>query len=488
MALLRRLRAPSVESLFIAALVLLGFRLGVLPIGDNSMFTHLRTGIDIASGSGIPRTDPYSFTAAGAAWVVQSWLPEWTYGWLHRLTGSFDLIQLEHGILFALLAWLIARLAAAGSPLRTALSAGLAVAIGVPFWSARPLIVGLICMALTVTVVERRRSPWLLLPVAWLWVNSHGSFPVGVVWLGVRAVGERLDWNSWPRETLRYLWAFLAGLVLSVLNPLGARLLVFPFRLGDRSRVFETVVEWQSPDFHRTGDRFALLFLTVAVVLLYRARLTWRDAIPAALFLAMSLYAVRNLPLLAIVLAPVLHRILRRPDSAGPLRPPTANQLRINRVLMAGVGAAFVIFALAAVSSPALDFQGYPVEAVAFLDGRGRLYSPHRLAHQDVVGNYIELRYGRRAKVFIDDRVDMYPPEVSTDYRKLLHGDPRSFDILGRYGVDTVLWEQDLPLASILARDAAWAETYRDKDWVVFERAPGAPVVAPEPPAPSGTG
>lgn len=479
MPVLRRLRAPSLESLFIAALVLLGFRLGVLAIGDNSMFTHLRTGIDMVGGAGIPRTDPYSFTATGTEWVVQSWLPEWTYGWLIRL-GDFHWVQLLQGLLFALLAWLIARLAAAGSPLRTALSAGLAVALGAPYWSPRPLMVGLICMALTITIVERRRSPWLLVPVVWVWVSSHGSFPLGLVWLGARALGERLDWSSWPRETLRYAWAFAVGLVVSILNPLGAKLLLFPLRLGDRSSVFETVVEWQSPDFHRTGDRVALVFLTVALVLLFRARLTWRDAIPTTIFLAISLYAVRNMPLFAIVLAPVLHRILRRPDAAGPLRPPSPSQLRLNRLLMVGIGAAFVIFGIAAFQSSPLDFEGYPVEAVAFLDRNGLLYNPHRVAHQDTVGNYIELRHGRRAKVFIDDRVDMYPPEVSAEYRRLLRGDPASIEILDRRGIDTVLWEKSLPLATVLAQNSQWDPTYTDDDWVVYQRvAPAAPATPP---------
>ncbi|MDQ4097099.1 MAG: hypothetical protein M3144_04435, partial [Actinomycetota bacterium] len=80
MTALRRLKAPNLESLFVAALVLLGFRLGALPIADNSMLTHMRTGIDMVTGAGIPREDPFSYTARGTEWVVQSWLPEWTYG------------------------------------------------------------------------------------------------------------------------------------------------------------------------------------------------------------------------------------------------------------------------------------------------------------------------------------------------------------------------------------------------------------------------
>ena len=170
-----RLRAPKLEGLFVATFVLLGFRLGVRPIGDNSMFTHLRTGIDMVRAGSIPRTDPYSFTAEGSRWVVQSWLPEWTYGWAHQL-GGYRLVVLEQAVLVAALAWLVVRLARTGSPLRTAAAGLLTVGIGAPFWSPRPLLFGLVCMALTVTVVERKRTPWLLVPIVWLWVSSHGSF------------------------------------------------------------------------------------------------------------------------------------------------------------------------------------------------------------------------------------------------------------------------------------------------------------------------
>ena len=92
----RRLRAPALESLFVAALVLFGYRLGARPIGDNSMFVHLRTGVDMARTGAIPRTDPYTFTAHGHAWVVQSWLPEWTYGWVYRI-GGLRLVDQHQG-------------------------------------------------------------------------------------------------------------------------------------------------------------------------------------------------------------------------------------------------------------------------------------------------------------------------------------------------------------------------------------------------------
>ena len=467
-----RLRAPSLEALFVATFVLLGFRLGVRPIGDNSMFTHLRTGIDMVRSGSIPRTDPYSFTAEGSRWIVQSWLPEWTYGWAHQL-GGYRLVVLEQAVLLAALAWLVVRLARTGSPLRTAAAGLLTVGIGAPFWSPRPLLFGLVCMALTVTVVERRRTPWLLVPIVWVWVSSHGSFPLGLVWLAARAAGEALEWRAWPRDAVRYVGAFAAGLVVSIVNPLGARLLAFPFTLGDRRDAFENIVEWASPNFQ---DRpLVLVLLAVSLVLLVRARLSWRDVIPSVAFLAAGLLALRNLPIAAIVLAPVLGRILRRPESrhhpaAGPVgiaRPP--NQ-RVNRIFAAAIAVSFVAFAASVFSNPPLDVETYPVAAVTYLEREGLLDQPHRVAHFDFVGNYLQLRYGDRARVFIDDRVDMYPARVSRDYRTLLAARPGALEVLDRHRVDVVLWDREFPLTALLERTDDWEQVFRDKDWLVFRR------------------
>ena len=467
-----RLRTPGLEALFVATFVLFGFRLGARPIGDNSMFTHLRTGIDMVRTGAIPRSDPYSYTAGGTPWVVQSWLPEWTYGWAYKLAGDdLRLVVLEQALLLAGLAWLMLRLARTGSPLRTAAAGVLVVGISAPFWSPRPLLFGLIAMALTVTVVERRRTPWLLVPIVWLWVNSHGSFPLGLAWLGARAVGEALDWRAWPRDAVRYIGAFAAGLAVAVLNPLGAKLLAFPFTLGDRREAFESIVEWVSPNFQDRPAVFVLL--TVALLLLVRARLNWRDVIPSVAFVAAGLLALRNLPVTAVVLAPVLGRILRQPESRPsrprPVAAPVVND-RANRIVAVTIVVAFAAFALSVFSGRPLQVETYPVAAVSFLEREGLLEQPHRVAHFDFVGNYLELRYGERAQVFIDDRVDMYPTSVSRDYRTLLAARPGSLDVLDRHRIDVVLWDRTFPLTALLQASGGWRQIFEDGDWLVLRR------------------
>src|SRR6059036_3372344 len=103
-------RRLTIEGVVVAVVTIFGFRIGARPIHDNSMFTHLRTGVDMVRTGGIPRVDHYSFTANGHLWVVQSWLAEWTYGIANQL-GGLRLAVLEQGVLTAVLCLLMARLA-----------------------------------------------------------------------------------------------------------------------------------------------------------------------------------------------------------------------------------------------------------------------------------------------------------------------------------------------------------------------------------------
>jgi hypothetical protein len=478
----------GLEGLFAAAFGLVGLALGARPIGDNSTFVHLRTGVDIVAGRGIPRVDPYSATAEGATWVVQSWLPAVAYGLAQKLDDSGGALLVLNGALTALLALLVHRLARAGSPLRTLAAALVAVAVSGPWWSPRPLLVGLACLALTILVVESGRRPWLLLPIAWVWVNSHGSFPLGAVWLVAVAAGAALDERRLVTARFRAgLW-FAGGLLLACINPLGPRLLLFPLTLGSRQEVFRLITEWRPANFQSGPGLVAALGLGAAVVVLSRRRLPWAVTVPAALFVILGLVAQRNLAPAGIVLAPALGLALSRrgladpspaatPEDAedaedaeevgeAPARSPAGRRDRMLAVL---VGVAALVVVANAVSSGALDLESYPEDVVAEADRLG-VFAPGQLvATQDTVGCYLILRRGRAAEVFIDDRYDMYPVRVSLDYVSLLRAAPGSVEVLDRRGVDAVLWDRSLPLVPVL-KDRGWREAAGDRTWVLLRR------------------
>jgi len=470
------------DGLFAAAFGLVGLALGARPIGDNSTFVHLRTGIDIVAGRGIPRVDPYSATAAGSKWVVQSWLPSVAYGLAQRIDGDGRALLILNGAVTAVLALLVHRLARAGSPLRTLAAALVAVSVSGPWWSPRPLLFGLGCLALTILVVEGGRRPWLLLPVAWVWVNSHGSFPLGAAWLLATALGCAIDERRLVTHRFKAgLW-FAGGLLLGCLNPLGPRLLLFPLTLGGRRAIFRLITEWRPADFQSGPGIVAAVGLAAAMVMLSRRRIPWSAAVPAGLFVLLGLVAQRNLAPAGIVLAPALGLALTRSSTDGAAvaevsvseageKPATvtASPGRRDRLIAVLVGVVAVVLVGNAISYGALNLGDYPVEVVKAGDRLGVFGPGHLVATQDTVGCYLILRRGRGARVFIDDRYDMYPLRVSLDYVDLLRANPGSVEVLDRRGVDAVLWERSLPLVPALS-ERGWRELAGDKKWVLLAR------------------
>jgi hypothetical protein len=419
----------------------------------------------IATTGSIPRRDPYSFTARGHPWVVQSWLPEWTYGWLNRV-GVVRLVVLEQAVLMALVAVLMGRLARAGTPLRTAAATGVALAFGALWWSQRPLLFGLVAFALTALVVERKRSPWLLVPIVWFWVSSHGSFPLGLVWIGAVGLGATIDDRRLPRDLLRYAGAFVAGLLVSVVNPLGPRLVAFPVTIEAKHKVFATVAEWMSPSFQGALGLVTLAAFIASLLILFRQRPPWRDAVPYVVFVALGLIALRNLPVAAIAIAPVLGRALtpRTPPA------PRIEEPRVNALFAFALAAAIGISAIGIFGHDGLSQSGYPTSAVRYMERQGLLSRSHRVAAQDIVGCYLILLRGEQARVFIDDRVDMYPVAVSNDYDTLLHGFPGALAVLDSHSIDVVLWDSRQPLVGVLGASGAWEKRVRLGVWEVWVR------------------
>ena len=454
------------DALVVAIFGLFGWRLGLNRLSDNSGFTHLATGIRMVARGvlpAIPRVDPYTFTAHGKPWVVQSWLAEAGVGWAYRFGGEHA-VTLLSGVTVAACGALLAVLARTGRPLRTVAAAVPALLISFPQWSGRPLLVGLLALGLTILIVERGWSPLWLVPVVWVWVQSHGSFPLGALWIGLVVIGSWIERRPAP---LQYAWAFIGGLVLSAVNPLGPRLLVFPLTAYAKREAFKQVIEWRSPDFQTTAGLLALVGILLALALLLRSQLTWRDALPFAVFVALALSAQRNLAPLGFVVAPLLGRALT-PAEGAPQRP--GLDPRFVRVTMAFLGAVAVLFGLTSIQQPLVDASSYPVAQIRWLERHHRFDAPHRVAAEDTVGNYLELRHGARSEVFVDDRVDMFPLAVVRDELAMRDGTNRGLRALDRWDIDTVLWRSDTGFAQRLTASGVWQSAVRRGGYVVFTR------------------
>lgn len=441
--------------------LLWALHLGLQPLSDNSFLTHLATGRLIVSTGEVPTVDPYSFTAPGADWVVQSWLASAIYGAVGHLAGGAGLVAL-YGVLYVALAAVVLALTrpADGLLVRLGLCA-LALAVGTGLWSERPLLFGLILFGLSVLVAEHEHDPRVLVVVFALWVNLHGSFPLGIVLLLCLAGGAALD--RAPTEHLRrcFGWA-LAGVALGAINPLGPRLVLFPVTLLSRSEVLEGVAEWQAPAFQSISERAWLLQLVVAILLLVR-RPSYRVAVPLAVFAAASMLALRNIPVASLAILPSMV------TSAAGLG---SISVRARSVLASGsvfvLAGASVAVVLQAASRPAFELSRYPVAPLALL--ASELGSGSRVVAPDIVGNYLEAVEGDEAAVFYDDRFDMFPPELAAGHRLLSAGKHGWEGVLDDHGADAVVWQRDRPLSELLVISRRWHIMASDMDWLVAVR------------------
>jgi hypothetical protein len=480
--------------LFTLVFALGGWHSGLGRLSDNSFFWHLRTGRLILE-HGIPHADPYSFTAAGSRWVVQSWLAEMLYGVIDRAAGAFG-IRLLVAVTGSLVAGLTYRLVLRLSRDHLAAVGLTLAAIGASFtlWSERPLFLGLLAFVGLLWIVEvpdrgLGRRPLVVIPVLmWLWANVHGTFVLGMLYLGLHLVGRWLEgappWKG--RERLLSQAGALA-LAVSLLNPYGPGLLLFPLHLLGRNEVLRQVTEWRSPDIHTVqGFMLAVWGAVFGACLAFgRHRPSRRDLVVTVPFLFLAIWAERNIALAPLVGVAVAARAVAsetgRPLGGTPL----------NRVVAGALVALGATWTVQAAGQPNFDFHRYPVAAMRFVADHGLL--GQRLMSDDGWGGYLILEHWPRQKVFVDDRYDMYPLPVLHDSFHFADADPSWPQILDRWAINVVVWPRHTAIVGRMEADAGWERRYEDDVAAVYVRRAPPPVPAlpaggvagPAPPAPA---
>lgn len=437
------------------------------PLNDNSFLTHLATGRLILDEGRVPSADPYTFTAQGEPWTVQSWLASVGYAAFEQLGGAVGLRMLLV-LVYVLAASLIWRLTRpAGSLLvRVVLVAG-ALFVATGLWTERPYMVGVVGIAIVLLTLDGGLPWWVLLPVMWIWGNSHGSFVLALVVVALTVVGGALDrgstWRDLPAPERGVTAAVVAGSLLAAVSPLGPRVLTFPFTAAQRRDVFDEVIEWQAPGFRSVSELSFLVLALATTVALARWGRKWRMILPAVAFLGLSLYSQRNIVLATVVLVTVAAQVV---PSLGSLR--SADRPRSGRLMALVVAALFLLVAVSAAFTPPNTVDDYAARALAWL--RSTELDSGRVATDVPEGNLLEALDGATGEVFVDDRFDMMPSEVFEDYLVLRRSGPGWGQVLDDRDIDVVVWRRAEALSSLLATGGGWQIAFSDPGWIVAIR------------------
>ncbi|MGB9234995.1 MAG: hypothetical protein WCC04_11315, partial [Terriglobales bacterium] len=251
-------------------------------------------------------------------------------------------------------------------------------------------------------------------------------------------------------------------------------LYLYPFDTVHFSELRKVIVEWLSPDFHRS---MYLPFLLV--VLLFMAALAWsrvpvrgRVLVPSAFLFLSALDAVRHIPIFILVAMPVIAQALSRsvPAALSAARPP---RQQFRPLLNGAVLLLLAAFALWRWTNLAhhqnqREAELFPSRAVTFLRA-GSL--PTRLYAYYDWGGYAIWNLYPEYRTFADGRSDLYGdvllkqaaetlPRVRAGWQAVLDG----------WNVETILIPPTAALAQALVLDPGWNSPYHDSQAVIFVR------------------
>lgn len=460
--------------LLLCAALVLPLTIQRAPSAD--VWWHLAIGRLIWQTHRIPRTDPYSFTAAGHAWQNDEWLFSviiyalWQWHRLHAVYLLKSVVLLSAAMVAAAHASLRSR----AHPLVVAVATVVPLALcGYQyFWDARPQIVGYgmvaALLALIWAYVEtgHTRLLWAFPPLAVLWGNLHASVLLGPALLLVAAFGCRL---SADRERAAPLALAAAATLLVVpLNGVGTDLLTYPFRIW-HTLWRDHLNEWQSPIQAGHWGNVVFVAVTLAAMALCRRHLRGWELLTTAAVGALAVTGWRHVPLFGFVSIPVWAVVLGARTERWP---------RGSLIFWRLVGAVAVAFIAVRLSLPDVGRQPmedrlFPRWACDFLTVNrlpAHLFNPYGW------GGYLIWRLWPAYQVFIDGRaVQTYPAETYQEYFDAAFKPRQTDAILQRYGVDTVICFRDADFAEASSRlfkgRPQWRLVYEDDLADVFVRA-----------------
>lgn len=422
---------------------------------DPDFGWHLRMG-QIISSSGIPATDPFSYTMPSFPFIDHEWLTNVIISKLYPPLGKIGMAAIYSLIALSALAIAVVNPLSRKVSLkrldlgrRVAVPSFLGAAIFLLYSGIRPQVESWFLLAVLLWIVLNqtiwRRWRFLLPALYILWANLHGSFAVGLVTLFMVLIlrtirVRRIDFGDLIVAALSLLATFI--------NPYGVRIWYEVWLQISDTSLRWTIAEWMPALFTFNVPLVVLTPLSVFLLWKYRGRFYLEEKGLFLFFLVQGLASTRHIPLWVVVVTPLLSLgidFLYRDIKKIPFGIARFN--KSYKVALLGCLGIFVLESLLSLNSARLlaEEAFYPSKAVQYLREDlpvGNVFSSYNW------GGYLIWKLPEK-KVFIDGRMPSWRWKANIasesnyamkDYGALLAGKLSSKDVFAKYGIDTVLW------------------------------------------------
>jgi hypothetical protein len=431
------------------------------PPGDGDLLWQQWLGARILREHAIPRAlGPETFAAAGAPWTPHEWL-----------FSTVLAFGAEHGVpwLIPLVCALAAALALATVVVRcrrrgvsAALSSAAAIVCALAMlqsFGVRAQVLGWMGLTVVVTLLEIEGPwAWAAVPATVAWANLHASVFLSPAVAALFTVAALLRDRGWSRDVGRRAALAAACAAATLATPFGidlpryaAGLLASPIRAS--------ISEWGATSM--TSAVFMLAALPLLLIIgAFGMRASLRDRLLAAAFTVVLFTAVRNVPVFALVVAPIALSALAAGRAPRTARPRSASFAAWSSVVVAAF-ACVLIPAMVWRIAPAAQ-SGLPAGPARTLLAQAR--SQPRVFCEDFAWCSLFLKEPGAVRFYMDGRCDPYPAPMWRDYREVMDGNRRWAFILERERIDAILVRRDGALDSLLAeRPATWRRIASDR-------------------------
>ncbi len=462
---------------------------------DGDACMHWRVGEWMLEHKQIIRADVFSHTRFGQPIISKEWLAEIIFAAAGRLGGLYGLSVVAALVIATAFALLHRLLVREGNDILVAtLVVLLAVWAASTHWLARPHVFSFLMVLLWNDALRRFEHDGRALRLAVVlgvltlfWVNLHGAFLAGFALLGAHWLGAVIEWRlaSGPnaKSSVAHKIKVLTAVSVfcgaaSLLNPNGYQLDLHNLQFLRSQFLTDWLAEYSSTNFQSPGARgflawLALLFFTLV---LRRPRVSAASALVLISWTYFALYAARNIPLMAILTAPIIAPALSE-TVRGAL---WEISKRVRQRDEAGRGwpvvAVAALAAIMLVPRPTeLSAKDWPAAAVDYVRGQPSLFVGN-MFNQYVWGGYL-LQVLPEHKVFVDGRTDFYGESLIHEFQDTAALSTNWTQALDKYHVSWTLMPAEHRFNQALALSPGWQELYSDAVARIFCRA-SAPLAA----------
>jgi hypothetical protein len=342
------------------------------------------------------------------------------------------------------------------------------------------------------------------------------SLPTGGFWLRAGQPTTRphqkppAKQSPWARRLIAPSLVLATSVLACLANPRGPGIIAYVRSLAGNPVIRDLVIEWAPPSYRSTTGALFLTGLLLAATLLAVSprRPSLFQVLSFLGFAVLGFQGVRFAVWFGMVMAPVVAEHLtatavqaraawRSLRGSRPASQPVVSSGSSQREIVIGGGrsrkraylafnwlVAGMLLLGAVLATPWLKHilplpsikaglvsTETPVEATRFMLEQ-RL--PGRLFHEMGFGSYLIWAAAPNYPVFVDSRIELYPPEVWRDYLEISAADEGWEQRLEQYGVNTLMLSprEQPSLVAAVEGSPDWRLAFRDSEAVVYVRIP----------------